>query len=70
MLEEDEENLASVDTLERSSDWWGIDRYYEVSSDEEDDLGVRANSHRAASTSGRTVEKKPKQVRLLKLGVL
>ena len=59
--------LGSVDTLERSSDWWGIERYYELSSDEEDEVDERTLSQRAASTSGRKTALK--EVRKVRSGI-
>lgn len=62
LYDDEEESASAVDTLERSSDWWGIERYYELSSDEEDENDLRAKSQRTASTSGRAAAKETVQV--------
>ena len=46
LQEEEEEEVLSLaetadaETAERYSDWWGLERYYEFSTDEEDDQVV------------------------------
>lgn len=56
LLEEEEESLASADSTERYSDWWGIERYYESSTDEDDDRSEGEALQEPSSTSGRISE--------------
>ena len=62
LYEEEEETFTSVDTIDRTSDWWGVERYYDLSSDEEDEAEGRAFSQQAASTSGRGLQRNFRQV--------
>ena len=63
LYEDEEETFTTVETIDRSSDWWGVERYYELSSDEEDEAEGRAFSQQTASTSGRSLQKNSRQVR-------